>query len=201
MQINKDTFIYGSFSTTPGNNGCMFFNAEFERLGLNAIYKSFYSDDIKKSFNAAKTLGFKGFAVSMPFKKDIITLLSKVDTTALLIGAVNTVVLEDGIYVGYNTDWAGVKRFLEERNVKSISIAGTGGFSKAIQYACEISDIKYEVLSRQDINSGLQPKYDLFNATPIGIDCKYDGRPTTDDGRVIARYQAEKQLELYVEKK
>lgn len=198
MQINKDTLIYGSFSSTPGNNGCMFFNAEFERLGLNAIYKSFYSDDIKKSFNAAKALGFKGFAVSMPFKKDIITLLSKVDATALLIGAVNTVVLEDGIYVGHNTDWAGVKRFLEERDVKSISIAGNGGFSKAIQFACELSGIKFEVLTRQDITLGVKPKFDLFNATPISIDCKYDGRPIAEDGKAIARYQAEKQLELYV---
>ena len=65
--INKDTKIYGSFSSSPGNNGCEFFNKEFEDRNINAIYKSFYSDDIKKSIEAVKTLSISGFAVSMPF--------------------------------------------------------------------------------------------------------------------------------------
>ena len=54
--INKDTKIYGSFSSTPGNNGCLFFNEKFNEDKINAIYKSFYSNDIKKSIEAAKTL-------------------------------------------------------------------------------------------------------------------------------------------------
>lgn len=201
MEINKDTSLYGSFSLTPGNNGCTFFNTEFEKLGINAIYKSFYSDDIVKSFQAAKTLGFKGFAVSMPYKVTVLNLVSKIDLTAQIIGAINTVVLEDGIYVGYNTDWEGAQKFLLERGIKEVSIAGTGGFSKAIQYACQINNIKYEVLSRKDIDSNSKPRFDIFNATPVNIPCKYDGRPSTEDGKLIAKYQAEKQLELYVKKR
>ena len=48
--INKDTKIYGSFSSNPGNNGCTFFNNKFQENNINAIYKSFYSDNIKKGF-------------------------------------------------------------------------------------------------------------------------------------------------------
>ena len=44
--INKETKIYCSFSSNPGNNGCIFFNSEFKELNMNAIYKSFYSDII-----------------------------------------------------------------------------------------------------------------------------------------------------------
>jgi shikimate 5-dehydrogenase len=200
MLINKDTALYGSFSLTPGNNGCKFFNTEFERLGMNAIYKSFYSDDIVKSFQAAKILRFKGFAVAIPYKVSIMSLLSKIDLTAQIIGAVNTVVLEDGIYVGYNTDWEGAQKFLLEKKVKEVSIAGTGGFSKAIQYACQVNSINYEVLTRKDIILNINPRFDIFNATPIYIACKYDGRPNTDDGKLIAKYQAQKQLKLYVQK-
>ena len=52
--INKETEIYCSFSSNPGNNGCIFFNSEFKELNMNAIYKSFYSDDIKKSIKILK---------------------------------------------------------------------------------------------------------------------------------------------------
>lgn len=201
MQINKDTSIYGSFSLNPGNNGCTYFNAEFKKLGINAIYKSFYSDNIEDSFNAAKTLGFKGFAVSMPHKVDILKLLPKVDEAVNSIGAVNTVVLEDNIYVGYNTDWIGAQEFFIEKHIKEVSIIGTGGFSKAIQYACKVNQIEYEVLSRKDILEGKKPKFETFNATPANIPCVYDGRPDTLDGKLIAFFQAEKQLELYVKER
>ena len=69
--INKNTEIYCSFSSNPGNNGCVFFNEAFKKKNINAIYKSFYSNDIYESIKAVKSLGIKGFAVSMPFKINI----------------------------------------------------------------------------------------------------------------------------------
>ena len=72
--IDKDTKIYCSFSQNPGNNGCNFFNSEFEKRKINAIYKSFYSDNISESIKAVKHLDIKGFALSMP--EDSTALLS-----------------------------------------------------------------------------------------------------------------------------
>ena len=69
--INKDTKLYGSFSIKAGNNGCKTFNACFDHYEMNAIYKSFSVTDIKDAVLSAKTLGFSGFAVSMPFKIEI----------------------------------------------------------------------------------------------------------------------------------
>ena len=48
--IDKDTKIYGSFSNNPGNNGCKFFNAQFKKEGINAIYKSFYSNNNRSKY-------------------------------------------------------------------------------------------------------------------------------------------------------
>ena len=80
MQINRDTKIYCSFSNNPGNNGCLFFNQKFQKENKNAIYKSFYSDNILQSVEAVKTLKISGFAVSMPFKIEILNCPSeKVD--------------------------------------------------------------------------------------------------------------------------
>ena len=94
--INKDTKIYGSFSSKPGNNGCIFFNNKFQENGINAIYKSFYSDNIRNSVIAAKTLDFAGFAVSMPFKVEVLNHVNEVDFAAKVIGAANTIVNSNG---------------------------------------------------------------------------------------------------------
>ena len=148
--INKETKIYCSFSSNPGNNGCIFFNSEFKELNMNAIYKSFYSDDIKKSIEAVKSLGIKGFALSMPFKIEALDYVDEVEDSARKIGSINTVVNEDGYLKGYNTDWVGVKKYFETRRFNSIYIIGIGVFSKAVQYTCDVMNIKFSIITRKN---------------------------------------------------
>ena len=199
--INKDTEIYCSFSSNPGNNGCIFFNSEFKELNMNAIYKSFYSNDIKKSIEAVKSLGIKGFALSMPFKIEALDYVDEVEDSAKKIGSINTVVNKDGYLKGYNTDWVGVKKYFETRRFDSIYIIGNGGFSKAVQYTCDVMDIGFEVITRENWNiiEELKDKI-IFNATPVDINTDnflIDGRPHTDTGREIALYQAKEQFKIY----
>ena len=94
--INKDTKIYCSFSSNPGNNGCIYFNTKFQQNNINAIYKSFYSDNIQKSIEAIKTLDISGFAVSMPFKIEVLKYVNEIDLAAQEIGAANTIINKDG---------------------------------------------------------------------------------------------------------
>jgi len=199
--INKETKIYCSFSSNPGNNGCIFFNSKFKERNMNAIYKSFYSDDIKKSIEAVKSLGIKGFALSMPFKIEALDYVDEVEDSARKIGSINTVVNKDGYLKGYNTDWVGVKKYFEVRRFDSIFIIGNGGFSKAIQYTCNVMDIRFEVITRENWNiiEELEDKI-IFNATPVDVKTDnflIDGRPYTDTGREIALYQAKEQFKIY----
>ncbi len=199
--INKETKIYCSFSSNPGNNGCIFFNSEFKELNMNAIYKSFYSDDIKKSIEAVKILGIKGFALSMPFKIEALDYVDEVEDSARKIGSINTVVNKDGYLKGYNTDWVGVKKYFEIRRFDSIYIIGNGGFSKAVQYTCDVMGIGFEVITRENWNiiEELEDKI-IFNATPVDVNTDnflIDGRPHTDAGREIALYQAKEQFKIY----
>ena len=199
--INKETKIYCSFSSNPGNNGCIFFNDEFERNGIDAIYKSFYSDDIKKSIEAVKSLGIKGFALSMPFKIEALDYVDEVEESARKIGSINTVVNKDGYLKGYNTDWVEVKKYFETRRFNSIYIIGNGGFSRAVQYTCDVMDIGFEVITRENWNiiEELKDKI-IFNATPVDINTDnflIDGQPHTDTGREIALYQAKEQFKIY----
>ncbi len=196
--INKDTKLFGSFSSNPGNNGCEFFNEKFLLNSEDAIYKSFYSNNIKKSIEAALTLGFSGFAVSMPFKSEILQYLDETDDSVKKIGACNTVIIKNNKLKGYNTDWKGVYKYLIQHNVKSLSIYGNGGFSKSTQFACEVLEIPYEIITRK--NWKQIPTYEYtFNATPVDIIHKnlIDGRPHTNSGKKISRLQALEQYKIY----
>lgn len=197
--INKDTLIFGSFSSNPGNNGSIFFNSKFKENKINAIYKSFYSDNIHDSYKAAKALSFGGFAVSMPFKFEIINLVDKLESQVKKIGAANTVLFINDLSIAYNTDWIAVTEYLKKMNIEFLSIAGDGGFSKAIQYACKQLGLGYEVINRSNWNKVYTIKNHIFNATPIDLigENIIDGRPFTETGKIIAKIQAEKQYNIY----
>ena len=200
--INKDTKIYGSFSSSPGNNGCEFFNKEFEDRNINAIYKSFYSDDIKKSIEAVKTLSISGFAVSMPFKIEVLDLVNQLTEEVESIGSANTIVNHNGHLTAYNTDYCGVKSYFETLNFDFIYIVGNGGFSKAVQYTCELMNKKFKIIDRSNWYMIDEIKDSvLFNATPVDVwstKCVViDGRPQSYIGRQIALEQAKKQFEIY----
>jgi shikimate dehydrogenase len=202
--IDKDTKIYCSFSSNPGNNGCIFFNDFFKRKNINAIYKSFYSDNIKKSIEAVKTLNISGFAISMPFKVETLNYIDKLSPEVEKIGSCNTVVNEDGHLTAYNTDYYGVKTYIEKlnTNIDVLYIAGNGGFSKSIQYASKLLGIKYEVICRKEWYKLIQLKNEwIFNATPVDLNIKenfiIDGRPYMSDGKLISLNQSILQLKIY----
>lgn len=212
MKINKDTKIYGSFSSNPGNNGCIFFNDAFEKYNINAIYKSFYSTDIEKLIVSVKHLNFSGFALSMPLKIDIMKYVDEIESSALEIGAINTVINNNDILTGYNTDWIGVKKFFEIviPSDKHITILGNGGFSKAVQYACDKLNKTYDIITRENWSKIPELNGVIFNATPENIETKgrqmnidnsfreiIDGRPFTPTGKIIAELQAKEQFYLY----
>ena len=200
--INKDTKIYGSFSSSPGNNGCEFFNKEFKDRSINAIYKSFYSDDIKKSVEAVKTLSISGFAVSMPFKVEVLDLVDELTEEVESIGSANTIVNNNGYLTAYNTDYYGVKSYFETLNFSHIYIIGNGGFSKAVQYTCELMDKQFKIIDRDNWNLIDELRgVVLFNATPVEVKSTrcivFDGRPQSNSGRQIALEQAKRQFEIY----
>lgn len=202
--IDKDTKIYCSFSFNPGNNGCQFFNNAFKKRNINAIYKSFYSDNIKKSIDAVKTLNISGFAVSMPFKIETLDYVNELSPEVEKIGSCNTVVNTNGYLTAYNTDYCGVKTYIEnlDIDIDFFYIVGNGGFSKSIQYAFNLLGINFEIIDRQNLNKldQLKNKW-IFNATPIDINCNenyiIDGRPFTKEGKSISLNQSIVQFKIY----
>ena len=203
MLIDKDTKIFCSFSINPGNNGCVFFNEKFKQNNVNALYKSFFSDNIKKSVEAVKTLGISGFAVSMPFKIEILNYVDQVDEIAQTIGSCNTVINKEGKLIAYNTDWIGIKNYLLQTKIpSSVLLAGNGGFSRAAQFTFNKMKIPFDIITRKNWSDLQNSDRTIFNATPIKIDNKnnlIDARPTEYQGKIIARLQAVEQFKLYTQ--
>jgi shikimate dehydrogenase len=181
----------------------MFFNNKFQQDGIDAIYKSFYSDNILSSILAAKILKFSGFAVSMPFKTEVLEHVDEIDSAAKIIGAANTIINKDGRLKAYNTDWIGVYNYLSIlTKPEQLLILGNGGFSRAVQYACTQLNISYRFILRAEWDRVPYLDGMVFNATPVDVKVRgtlIDGRPFVEgQGRVIADLQAEEQYKLYI---
>lgn len=123
-------------------------NDLFHYYGIDAYYHAFQvkEKDLKEAVFGMKALGVKGFNVTVPHKVAIMPLLDEIDELARAIGAVNTVVNEEGKFVGYNTDGMGyMKGLLEDvpsiKN-KNILLIGAGGASRAIYFTLAREGVK-----------------------------------------------------------
>ena len=70
--------------------------AGYAALGLDYAYVPFECRDLAGALAGMRALGIRGFGISMPFKQEILPLLDALDPLAERIGAVNTVVNDDG---------------------------------------------------------------------------------------------------------
>lgn len=129
--------LCGSISARPSPLGTAMHNAGYRALDLPFVYVAFPTDNPRQAVLAMRYLSIRGFGVSMPHKIAVMPHLDAIDETAARIGAVNTIVNDEGHLTGYNTDWVGAVRALEElvelAGKRSIVI-GAGGAARAIVY-------------------------------------------------------------------
>jgi shikimate dehydrogenase len=116
-------------------------NAAFKHLKLDFVYVAFKvsKENIKEALEGARALGIKGLNVTMPLKTAVIQHLDKLDPNAEKIGAVNTVLNNNGTLTGYNTDGLGALEALKAKGQnpvgKNILILGAGGAARAVAFA------------------------------------------------------------------
>lgn len=165
-------------------------NAAFRARKMDAIYLPFRVTDLKDFLGAIEPLGIAGFSITLPHKERILRHLDDCDPLAAAIGAVNTVVVRGGGKLfGYNTDYVGVLRAIEQRMPiagSRVLVVGAGGAARAIAFAlskggagvsiCARRAERARRLARQAGGDAVPRKalkrefFDaVVNATPVGM--------------------------------
>ncbi|MFD2169201.1 shikimate dehydrogenase [Tumebacillus lipolyticus] len=114
-------------------------NAAFAHLSLDYSYLAFDVEPkrLQSAVESIRTLRMRGVNVTIPHKVAIIPYLDRLSREAELIGAVNTVVNDQGVLTGYNTDGIGYLSALEEETGFNVSgqrvlVLGAGGAARAV---------------------------------------------------------------------
>ena len=116
----------------------MMHNEAFKELGLDYAYLAFDvgTDKLEAAVEGLKVLNVRGFNVTMPDKNLMCSLCDHLSPAAEIIGAVNTVVNEDGVLTGYTTDGIGYMMSVKDAGYdvigKKMTIFGAGGAGTSI---------------------------------------------------------------------
>lgn len=182
------TDIYGLIGFPLGHSFSMkYFSEKFHKENIDAKYLSFPIDNINLIKSIVEDNAcLKGLNVTIPYKEEIMQFLNRTSEEVKSIGAVNVIKVEregnETHLNGFNTDYIGFRDSLMpliNRDIKKALILGTGGASKAIEYALknmgiettkvsrnpEKGDITYDMLSESIMRENLL----IVNTTPLGM--------------------------------
>lgn len=171
-------------------------NSAFAALDLDFVYLPFEVEDLEAFFGrfirqATRELDWnlRGLSITIPHKSAVIPLLDEIDPIARRVGAVNTVVVRDGLLVGYNTDVQGSMEPLQKLCTLSgerCGVIGAGGAARAVIHGLvergahvsvfardsktgramtesfDVSILPIEALAASDVSV-------VINTTPVGM--------------------------------
>lgn len=126
----------------------MMHNTAFQALGIDDVYLAFEvsEDHLDDYITSVKTLGIKGFNVSMPYKLKIMKYLDEITDEAKLCQAVNTVKNENGKLIGHISDGKGFVMACHEKGWQvenqKIVVLGAGGAACAIIVSLALAKAK-----------------------------------------------------------
>jgi shikimate dehydrogenase len=127
-------------------------NAAFAALGLDYAYVPLRvkPPDVKAAVEALRLLGFRGANVTLPHKQSVIPFLDSLSETSRLMGAVNTIVNEDGRLTGTTTDGQGFLEGFREAGHsftgKTVAVLGNGGSARTIAFALALEGMPRRIV-------------------------------------------------------
>jgi len=144
-RISGTTGLLALIGSPVGHSGSpAMYNYSFEKLGLDYAYVAFdiKEHEVKDALDAMRLFHMRGMNVTMPDKTEAAKYVDELSPAAEIIGAVNTIVNDDGKLKGYITDGEGFVNNLKDYGVdvrgKKITVAGGGGAATAIQVQCAL---------------------------------------------------------------
>ena len=199
--LTDSTQIYGvvgqsvAHSVSPAMH-----NAAFRASRLDAVYVPMPAASAADFQTFGRAIGIAGASVTIPFKVGLFDLVDEVYSVARRIGAINTIRVVDGRWIGGNTDASGFLEPLQERvslSGQRIAVLGAGGAARAVLIALGSGSCSVRLHARNrgqaeevavitSAEVGPWPpepgSWDiLVNCTPIGMFPKDDETPVPAD--------------------
>ena len=182
-------------------------NAALKAMGLDGCYYvPLCVRHLPGAVQGLRSMDIRGVSVTIPFKSDIMEYLDDIDDEALRIGAVNTLVNDNGRLTGRNTDWRGLMQSLTEQVElagKTVMILGAGGTARAALYGVVREGGHPVIVNRTDgkgrelaqdwgcpyeslKNIGKVKANILINTSPVGMWPDVEDMPV--DGGALKRF-------------
>ncbi len=196
--IDAKTFLYGVIGDPVLHSlSPVMHNTAFAAIGYNGVYLAFGVKDVAAAISGVRGLGIRGLSVTIPHKLTVMKHLDEIDDKAVRIGAVNTIINNDGKLFGYNSDCLGATNALLEKTDikdKQVILVGAGGAARAIGFGILSEGGKLTIVNiledegkqlAKDLNVDYyhlseHKKLDcqiLINATPVGMSPDTDAMP------------------------
>jgi 3-dehydroquinate dehydratase/shikimate dehydrogenase len=204
-QIDAATKVYGVAGDPVAHSlSPLMMNTAFRRENLNSVYLPLNAKSLDDLMACARDIPLSGFSVTMPYKEAILRYLDKTDSLTEKVGACNTVIrAQDGRFLGFNTDVAGLQAALEQRLILAETkalVIGAGGAARAAVFGLKARNAEVLITNRTAANAEkLAQKakirfvkranlrryaFDLvINATPAGLE---SGSPEKDESPLEA---------------
>jgi shikimate dehydrogenase len=140
IEITARTGLVGLLGHPVGHSlSPQMHNAALKAQGVDMVYVAFDvpPEQLASAVEGLRALRIRGVNVTVPHKEKVVSLLDVVDSLAGRIGAVNTIVNDEGRLSGYNTDVAGFLSALRlakadgARGLRCL-VAGAGGAARAV---------------------------------------------------------------------
>lgn len=207
QEITKQMNTYGLIGYPLGHSfSKRYFTNFFTQQGLDAEYKNFELPCIEQLSEVLQSEPMLcGFNVTIPYKQQIFPYIHELDDAAQAIGAVNVVKVmrRDGnIHLkGYNTDHIGfadaIRPLLKPHHTHAL-ILGTGGASKAVEYAlhqlgietqCVSRTAREDIITYEELTPKLMAQYTVIvNTTPLGMHPKTEECPPLDYSQIGSKH-------------
>lgn len=206
--ITENTKLYGVVADPVAHSySPLIHNRAFQQLGIDACYLPFRvaKNDLFSFMDSCDELGIHGLSITIPHKTGAMDFCTQAESAASGIGAINTMVTQDGHRSGYNTDYrAAMDCITEAFNLDasakhpmhgiSALLLGAGGVIRAIAWGLKQRGAEVTISSRtEDRAKSLagelgcryalwDDRYDnkyrlLVNGTPVGMHPDVDSSP------------------------
>lgn len=123
----------------------------YKLLNLNFTFVAFDTIDPKSAIAGMRAFCIKGMSVTIPHKIEVMKYVDRIDEIAQKIGAVNTIVNNNGKLLATNTDYYGAVMALEQKTTikdKRVALIGAGGAARALIYGLKLKGAQIQLFNR-----------------------------------------------------